>query len=99
MRIDSSLPVTTPAVNAAQEGGSKVGINKAAAGETSGTDTTSGFNPTADLTHLLSLVKEVPEMRAEVIQDVLDRSSAGELTTRTAAVDTAAAMLDNQNGG
>lgn len=99
MRIDSSLPVTSPAVNASPESGSKVGTSKAAVGETSGIDTTSGFNPTADLARLVALVKEVPEMRAAVVQDVLERASAGELTSRTAAVDTAAALLETPNGG
>lgn len=96
MRIDSSLPVTTPTVNTTPEGGSKVSTSKTSAGETSSADTTSGFNPTADLTHLLSLVKQTPDVRSDVVQDVQARAAVGELTSRPAAVDTAAAILDNQ---
>jgi len=96
MRIESSLPVTTPAVNATAEGGSKVGMSKAAPRDADGTDA-AGFNPTSDLTQLLALVKQAPDVRADVVQDVQGRAAAGELTSRTAAVDTAAALLDNQS--
>lgn len=99
MRIDSSLPVTSPAVNASPEGGPKASASKAVMGETSGTDATGGFNPTAHLARLVALVKEIPEMRAEMVQEVLERASAGELASRTAAVDTAAALLETPNGG
>jgi len=92
MRIDSSLPVTTPAVNATPEGGSKVGMSKATPKDADGADA-AGFNPTADLSHLLALVKQTPDVRADVVQDVQGRAAAGELTSRTAAVDTAAAMV------
>ena len=95
MRIDATN-VNTPPPVALPDGGSKVTASKVPAGDGGGADAVTGFSPTSDLARLISLVKEVPEMRGELIQEVLERASVGELNTRTAATDTAAAMLDGQ---
>lgn len=55
----------------------------------------SSFAPTTDLTQLLAAVKQLPDVRADVVQSVTARAAAGELTTTAAAQDTAAAALDD----
>jgi hypothetical protein len=92
MRIDATNVNTPPPV--LPESGSKVMAAKAAAD--GGADTVGGFSPTSDLTKLIALVQLSPDVRAEMIQDVSERAAVGELLSRTAATDTAAAMLDGQ---
>lgn len=95
MRIEPTNTFTPPPA-LAPEGGSKVAAGKASGSGVSGTAAAGGFSPTSDLARLVALVAEVPEVRAEVVQDLLDRASTGELATRQAATDTAAVMLDGQ---
>jgi hypothetical protein len=94
MRIDATNVNTPPPPVSVPDGGSKVSAAKVPAGDGGGADALGGFSPTPDLAKLLALVKEVPEVRGELVQEVLERASVGELNTRTAATDTASAMLD-----
>lgn len=94
MRIEpTNLSGPTP-LPAQVEGGSKVTAGKTAAREGEGTQATTAFSPTADLSKLLELVRQVPDVRADVVQDVTTRAAVGELASRTAATDTAAALLN-----
>lgn len=97
MRIEPNLTIT-PAPVSTPEGGSKV-TSKPAVREGEGADAVGGFSPTADLAKLIALAKEVPEVRADLVQEVQDRAAVGELATRTAATDTAASILDANAGG
>ncbi len=93
MRVDSATnftPVSTPATAAAST--AKAAPRDA---ETAAPAADSGFSPTGDLSRLLSLVKEIPDVRGEVILEVLNRSASGELTSPQAALDTAAAVADS----
>jgi hypothetical protein len=93
MRIEPTN-VNTPAPLPAQlEGGSKVTAGKVTVREGDTAQATTAFSPTADLSKLLELVRQVPDVRADVVQDVTTRTAIGELATRTAATDTAAALL------
>ena len=95
MRIEPSNTFTPPpAVATGPEGGSKVTSLAAAAGGAGGAAAAGGFSPTSDLARLIALVKAAPEVRADVVTELLERTAAGELQTRTAATDTAAALLD-----
>ncbi len=98
MRIDPTSVNTPTPLPIPLEGGSKVTAGKGAVREGEGTPATTAFSPTADLSKLLDLVRQVPDVRANVLQDVTARAAAGELTTRTAATDTAAALLDATGG-
>lgn len=97
MRIEPNL-TTTPAPVSTPEGGSKV-ATKAAVGESGGADALGGFSPTSDLAKLIALASQVPEVRTDLVQDVQDRAAVGELSTRIAATDTAASILDASAGG
>lgn len=91
MRVDSATnftPVSTPATTAAAKAAPRDTETAAAAAD-------SGFSPTGDLSRLLQLVKQVPDVRGEVILDVLNRASSGELGSPQAALDTAAAVADS----
>ena len=98
MRIDSTSVNTPTPLPAPLEGGSKVTAGKGTVREGESAPATTAFSPTADLSKLLELVRQVPEVRADVVQDVTARAAAGELTTRAAATDTAAALLDAPGG-
>lgn len=93
MRIESTNPFTPSAATA----GTDSTLAKAATGSgVRETAAAGGFAPTSDLSRLLSLVRAEPEVRADVIAEVMQRSAAGDLSTRQAATDTAAALLDAQ---
>ncbi len=97
MRIESNNPFG-PAVTPAPVGGDS-GVRKAAAAAASGVKeaaASGGFAPTGDLSRLLSLVRAEPEVRTDVVSDVTARAATGELNTRQAATDTAAAFLDSE---
>ncbi|MCU0703552.1 MAG: hypothetical protein MUF18_06190 [Fimbriiglobus sp.] len=96
MRIDPTNVNTPPPVAASPESGSKVSANKAGVRESEPTAEVGGFSPTPDLANLLAQVRATPDVRADLVQDVQDRAAIGELTSRTAAVDTAAALLDGK---
>jgi hypothetical protein len=64
-----------------------------ASGSTKLTEET--FTPTSDLQQLLSAVRALPDVRDDVLGEVSGRLEAGELETRTAAQETAAAFLNN----
>jgi hypothetical protein len=53
----------------------------------------SSFAPTDDLARLLAAVRKLPDVRADVVQQVSDRLSAQ--TTPQAAADTAGSLLDS----
>lgn len=57
----------------------------------------STFSPTSDLTRLLQAVRDLPEVRTDVVHDVSSRAAAGELFTPQAAADTASGILDSQS--
>lgn len=91
MRVDSATnftPISTPATPAAGKAPPRDAETAAPAAD-------SGFSPTGDLSRLLQLVKEIPDVRGEVILEVLNRSTSGELTSPQAAIDTAAAVADS----
>lgn len=98
MRIDPANTFTPLPTAAGLDGGSKVSAGKASGSGVGGTPEAAGFSPTAGLANLVALVSQMSDVRAEVIQDVLARSAAGDLTSRQAATDTAAALLDAQSG-
>lgn len=95
MRIDGSNSFSP--VNAGTASGAvpNAGTTKPAAVGSAADAVGTGFTPTADLTRLLELVKQIPDIRADVIQQVLAKAEAGELTSPQAALDTAAAVLDS----
>ena len=97
MRIEPTN-VNTPAPPPPLEGGSKVTAGKVTVREGEAAQATTAFSPTADLSKLLDLVRQVPDVRADVVQDVSARAAAGELATRTAATDTATALLGGSAG-
>lgn len=98
MRIDPANTFTPLPTAAGPDGGSKLSAGKASGAGASGPAEAAGFSPTSDLANLVALVGKASDVRADVIQDVLARSAAGELTSRQAATDTAAALLDAQGG-
>ncbi len=53
------------------------------------------FAPTTDLSQLLAAVKQLPDVRDDVVQGVADRLTSGELATPAAAQETAQAALDD----
>lgn len=93
MRVESTPPYSPPV---SPESGSKVTSGRTSPTPQGGADAV-GFSQTPDLTKLVALVSSVPETRADLVQEVSDRAAIGELQSRTAAVDTAAAMLDTQD--
>ncbi len=93
MRIEPTNVSTPTPLPAPLEGGSKVTAGKVSVREGDAAQATTTFSPTADLSKLLELVRQVPDVRADVVQDVTARAAAGELATRTAATDTAAVLL------
>lgn len=91
MRVDSAInftPVTTPQTAAAAKASPRDAETAAAAAD-------SGFSPTGDLSRLLQLVKKIPDVRGEVVLEVLNRANSGELASPQAALDTAAAVTDS----
>jgi hypothetical protein len=98
MRIDPSTTFTPAAANTsgtvAQPGVAK---SSSRDGEASAVGGVSGFTPTADLARLLSAAKELPDVRADVVQEVSGRVASGELFTPAAASDTAAAMIESKD--
>jgi hypothetical protein len=98
MRIDSTSVSTPTPLPVPLEGGSKVTAGKGAVREGDGASATTAFSPTADLSKLLDLVRQTPDVRADVVQDVIARAATGELDSRTAATDTAAALLEATGG-
>lgn len=56
----------------------------------------STFTPTPDLARLLAAVKELPEVRADVVAEVSARLAAGDLLTPAAASETAQGVVANQ---
>lgn len=91
MRVDSATnftPISTPATPAAAKAAPRDAETAAATAD-------SGFSPTGDLSRLLQLVKQIPDVRGEVILEVLNRASTGELASPQAALDTAAAVADS----
>ncbi len=98
MRIDPTSVNTPTPLPTPLEGGSKVTAGKGAVRDCECAPATTAFSPTADLSKLLDLVRQTPDVRAEVVQDVTARAAAGELDTRAAATDTAAALLEATGG-
>jgi hypothetical protein len=96
MRIDPSTSYTPLTTGTASGAASTAGTARtASAGEAAAVAET-GFSPTADLTRLIQLVKDIPDIRADVIQEVLAKAEAGDLTSQQAALDTAAAVIDSK---
>lgn len=58
-------------------------------------DDAGSFTPTGDLANLLALVRQAPEVRAEVVQAAATKLASGELSTPEAAADTARAFLND----
>jgi hypothetical protein len=93
MRVDSATNFT-PVTTAQTAGTAKVAPRDAdTAAAAAAADT--GFSPTGDLSRLLQMVKQIPDVRGEVIMDVLNRASSGDLTSPQAALDTASAVADS----
>lgn len=92
MQISGSLPAKTSetlATDQTQRVGGKAEEAKAPA------EKKSSFAPTTDLKQLLAAVKQLPDVRDDVVQSVSARANSGELTTPAAAQDTANAALDD----
>lgn len=53
------------------------------------------FAPTTDLAKLLAAVKELPDVRADVVDEVAGRVGTGELLTQIVASETAQAAIDD----
>lgn len=53
-----------------------------------------GFQPSSDLQALVTDLRALPEVRAEVVADAVRRLQTGELFTPGAAADAAKAILD-----
>lgn len=98
MRIDSTSVNTPTPLPVLLEGGSKLTAGKGAVREGEGTPAATAFSPTADLSKLLDLVRQTPDVRAEVVRSVTARAAAGELDTRAAAIDTATTLLEATGG-
>jgi hypothetical protein len=99
MRID---PTNTYSTSPAGGSSSSIGQTPTAKplsrdGEVASTGSTNGFAPTGDLARLLSAVKELPDVRADLVQDVASRVASGEVLTQAAATDTAAALLETED--
>jgi hypothetical protein len=92
MRIDSATNFPAVAGNSSPDAVTKTTPPR---GTTATPAADTGFAPTADLTRLLQLVNQIPDVRAEVVQEVLTRAETGELGSPQAAVDTAAAILES----
>ncbi|QEL13786.1 hypothetical protein [Limnoglobus roseus] len=59
------------------------------------TEAKTSFAPTTDLSQLLAAVKQLPDVRGDVVQSATARLNNGELSTPAAAQDTAQAALDD----
>ena len=94
MRIDPTSVNTPTPLPIPLEGGSKVTAGQGAVREGESAPATTAFSPTADLSKLLDVVRQTPDVRAEVVQDVTARAAAGELDTRAAAIETATTLLE-----
>lgn len=91
MRVDSATNFT-PVTSTPTTGAAKAAPRDA---ESAVATADSGFSPTGDLSRLLQLVRQIPDVRGEVVLDVLNRANAGELASPQAALDTAAAVADS----
>lgn len=90
MRID---PTGVPSVTPGQVGATQRGSTRPA-GATAPAEGAGSFTPTPDLARLLDAVRQLPEVREGVVQDVSARLAAGELHTPAAAAETAGAIVD-----
>lgn len=96
MRIDSSStlpPAATPSSGPTNQSGAVGSTNRE--GTTSSPASGSDFSPTTDLTSLIRAVREMPEVRKDMVREAASRSAAGEMGTRAAALDTAVAMVES----
>ncbi len=100
MRIESGSGF--PAVNtnaASQTQQSQQAKASSATTESSSLAATSEsrFSPTPDLQRLLAAVRELPDVRTDVVAEASNSIANGEFETRTAAVQTASAIVDEPN--
>jgi hypothetical protein len=86
----TNIPTGTISTDATQRVAATSGDGKAAAVTTS-----TSFSPTTDLAKLLAAVKELPDVRADVVADATGRVGSGELLTQLAATETAQAAIDD----
>jgi hypothetical protein len=98
MRIEQTGVSSPTPLPVTLESGSKVGSLKTAVRDAEAAQADASFTPTADLSKLLELVRQVPDVRTDLVQEVSARAAVGELTSREAATDTAAALLDATGG-
>ncbi len=56
---------------------------------------TASFSETREASALMAKLQEIPDIRADVVEDVRQRLQRGELMTREAAEQTAAAILSD----
>ena len=96
MRIDSNTPAPIQSDIATDV--TSTGTTERVAGKTAEANRlvpSSKFTPTNDLAKLLAALKDTPDVRTDVVADVSSRIAAGELTTPTAAQETASAFYDS----
>lgn len=86
--------LTPSAPGAAQASGTGLRSGGKVDAPPGGEDST--YTPSPDLARLLAAVKELPEVRADVVADVSARLAAGELLTQAAATETAQAVAADQ---
>lgn len=86
--------LTPTATGAAQAGGSGLRSGGKVDAPPGGEDST--FTPSPDLARLLAAVRELPEVRNDVVADVSARLATGDLFTQTAANETAQAVIAEQ---
>ena len=91
MRIEPSNPQTNlDAVQNATASRSNARSSEAAAGTTEST----AFKPTSDYLRMLQAVRELPEVRSDIVDEVSTRLQAGEIDSPQAAADAAQNILD-----
>lgn len=97
MRVGDSNSAGRPQVGADRSSGSGASrVDRKSASASSGTS--SGGKSSAAGSGLSAQLKEIPEVRAEVVAEVQQRLRDGDLLTREAAEQTAAAILSDLHG-
>jgi hypothetical protein len=69
-------------------------VNRPTAG-TAPAESATRFDPTTDLSKYLQAVRELPDVRTDVVEEVAGRASLGDLQTQLAAQETAQAAIDD----
>jgi len=86
MRIE---PTGLPPIRTSQNLASRA-VDKSSESEVAATET---FEPTSELARLLATVRELPDVREDLVQSINERLLTGEFSTSAAADETAKAML------